>query len=651
MTAIWQSDPTTAPARAALTGTTGPPQTPDDVILDVVRKASRDVDISQAITGGELERTMEGASTLTLQVLDAHRVLLRSPDLQRKIDLEYDGNWWRLVKVSKSGDAVTLTFEDRDVAFLRTHTKPRKVARDKMTRAEFVRSLAREVKASHIDFYSPEVHERQPIGKAAQDAKPKRRKESDRQDRRQKGLMHAAGLTVKGVRATAEQRRNAQRVLDVADTLKAGPKATEALMIAVIAESLIKNLTGGDASSVGILQLLSMHLHGSTSTHGGRRDIELVCRMFLRDGFTGPGGAMKLASKNPSWDAADVTATVQGNRDGAASYRPWIAEARKWIAAYGGPTGTDTGGVSGSVRHKRYEFTRGQAGKKEDSWTAIQRLADEVRWRAFMDNGRLYFVSEDRLITSQARYVISEDDDGVNWIDFDVDQGKVGAELTVSCRAGLFAVRVGSVMAVQGLGIANGRYLVSSVRRSLFSTDTEITLKAPTPKLPEPEAERIEVRSKSKRPKVNGSASGKSASLAGRNLPDEVVRAYKRVDFIDSKNYRYLWAGGHNATFSGPFDCSGFVSSVLHAAGLLSSAMSTVGLKDWGKLGEGKFMTVWVHEVGIPHQSHTFMTFTLDGLGHGEQKFAEAGGNNSAHTGWHSSRNKAGFVPRHWPGT
>jgi len=55
------------------------------------------------------------------------------------------------------------TLEDRNVAYLRRHDKPRKVARDKATRAEFVRSLVREVKAP-IAFKCPELHERQRIG-------------------------------------------------------------------------------------------------------------------------------------------------------------------------------------------------------------------------------------------------------------------------------------------------------------------------------------------------------------------------------------------------------------------------------------------------------------------------------------------------------
>lgn len=609
------------------------------VILDVAADAGV-VDLSEAITGGELERTIDGASTLTIDVHDPHRKLIRAKDMQRAIDLKYDGVWFRLVKLSKAGMAVTLTFEDRDVAYLRRHTKSRKVSRSKMTRAQFVRSLVREVRQSRIKFFCPEVNERQPIGKATIDAKPAKRTATDRADRRQKGLAGGAELKVSGASATSEQRRNAERCLDVADTLKAGPKATKALLEAVIVESGIRNLSYGDADSQGILQV-----RVSTSGSAARsRDIEWCVRTFLSKGFWGKGGAISLAEKNPGMSAGAVAQNTQGSAF-PDRYDQVADEAQGFIDAYGGATGSDTGGAAGTIStRKRYEFSRGLAGKREDSWTAIQRLASEVNWRAFVDRGTLYFVSEDRLIAARAVYTLSEDTDGVSWIDFDIDQGKVDAEVRVQCRTELFDVRVGSVVAIREMGIANGRWLVASVRQNLFTADTELTLKARTPKLAEPETEITERTADSSGGKSSASGGDLSANTA-------VMRAHRKVDAIDKKNYAYAWGGGHSADMAGPYDCSGFVSAVLEAGGLLKGPQATPGLINWGELGEGNYMTVWVKENGNPHQSHTFMTFTLSGEGKGVQEFAEAGGADSSHTGWHKSRNKSGFVARHWPGT
>jgi hypothetical protein len=597
--------------------------------------------ITDAIVGGELERTIEGASTLTLEVHDPHRALIRSPDLRRAIDVQYEGVWFRLVKVAKSADTVTLTFEDRDVAYLRRHTRPRKVSRNRSTRAQFVRTLVREVKASRIKFYSPEVNKRQPIAKAA----TAKRTEPDREDQKQKGLAGGARLTVKGRAATAEQRRNGQRVLDVADELGAGPKATKALMCAVIVESEIRNLSGGDRDSQGVLQV-----RVSTSGSSARsRNIEWCCKEFLTKGFWRhrPNGAMALARDHSDWSAGKVAQETQGSAY-PERYDQVAEEAQAWIDAYGGASGTDTGGAdAGATYRRRYEFSRGKPGEREDSWTAIQRLAEEVQWRAFMDAGTLYFVSEDLLMKSRARYTMTEGTDGVNWIDFDVDQGKVSSEVRVSCRTELFDIRVGSVVAIREMGIADGRWLVATVRRPLFEPDTELTLVAPTPKLPEPDAEqgtRATEDDAGEGDDVTASGSGGLGKVAADS---SVAKCYRKVDAIDAKNYRYAWGGGHGS-FAGPYDCSGFVSAVLHAGGLLDTPQATPGLIGWGQLGEGKYMTVWVKENGNPRQSHTFMTFDVTG---NAQRFAEAGGADSSHTGWHKSRNKAGFVPRHWPGT
>jgi cell wall-associated NlpC family hydrolase len=128
-----------------------------------------------------------------------------------------------------------------------------------------------------------------------------------------------------------------------------------------------------------------------------------------------------------------------------------------------------------------------------------------------------------------------------------------------------------------------------------------------------------------------------------------VQKAIDRVNAIDKKRQPYLWGGGHGG-FNDPrgYDCSGFVSSVLHYAGLLKgSPLTTVGLQNWGKRGEGKEMTVWNKETGNARQSHCFITF-----GKGSNVvFAEAGGAEKGKTGWHRPRSTSGFEPRHWPGT
>jgi hypothetical protein len=522
-------------------------------ILDVAADAGT-VDISDAITGGSLERTINGASTLTIDVHDPHRDLIRAKDMQRAIDLKYDGVWFRLVKLSKSGTTVTLTFEDRDVAYLRRHTKPRKVARSKMTRAQFVRSLVREVKANRIKFYCPEVNERQPIGKTKAEQTPAKRDDATRDDNRQKGLAGDVTFKVQGTRADATQKKNAERVMDVADTLGAGPKAMKALVLACITESGMYNLNWGDRDSLGILQV-------RTSTSGSAkrsRDIEWCCREFLTKGFWGKGGAIEIAQKQPNLTAGQVAQQTQGSAFGS-RYDYYSDEADAFIDAYGGASGSDTGGAAQTVTfRKKYEFSRGQAGEREDSWTAIQRLATEVNWRAFMDKGTLYFISEDKLLAARAKYTISEDTDGVLWIDFDIDQGKVNSEIRVQARTELFDIRVGTVMAIREMGIANGRWLVETVRRDLFEPTTEITLKAKTPKLPEPDTQ-------------TGSRTTGGQGDATGTLRQRIVATAKSTLTKTTRFERYSQSGAltDDPTPAAPArtDCSQWVRAVYLKAG------------------------------------------------------------------------------------
>src|SRR5215208_2790919 len=63
----------------------------------------------------------------------------------------------------------------------------------------------------------------------------------------------------------------------------------------------------------------------------------------------------------------------------------------------------------------------------------------------------------------------------------------------------------------------------------------------------------------------------------------------------------YLWGGGHNRKFrSAGYDCSGAVSYVLHAAGMLKRPLASGGLARRGSPGVGQWITVYANK------SHTY---------------------------------------------
>jgi len=99
-------------------------------------------------------------------------------------------------------------------------------------------------------------------------------------------------------------------------------------------------------------------------------------------------------------------------------------------------------------------------------------------------------------------------------------------------------------------------------------------------------------------------ASSKSARLrwgkaaAPKAAPVSVKRAIWAANQLQSKPYRY--GGGHKSFKDHAYDCSGTVSYVLAAAGLLSSPMSSTEFRSYGERGPGKWITIYARE------GHTF---------------------------------------------
>jgi hypothetical protein len=96
-----------------------------------------------------------------------------------------------------------------------------------------------------------------------------------------------------------------------------------------------------------------------------------------------------------------------------------------------------------------------------------------------------------------------------------------------------------------------------------------------------------------------------------------------QADRMDAMHTSYKYGGGHGS-FAGPWDCSGAVSAVLHAGGLLSSPMTTDGLKTWGSAGNGGLVTVGVRG-STGREAHTMMLLGSKGF--------ESGGSNGG-AGW-----------------
>jgi hypothetical protein len=133
-------------------------------------------------------------------------------------------------------------------------------------------------------------------------------------------------------------------------------------------------------------------------------------------------------------------------------------------------------------------------------------------------------------------------------------------------------------------------------------------------------------------------ANGKASPPAGAPYP--VVRAIKAANKIHRKTY--IWGGGHRAFKAKGYDCSGAVSYVLHAAGVLSSPLVSGQLASWGSPGPGSWITVFAN------RTHTYMV--IAGLRYDTSPRGESVDQGRGPRWRFTLRTNTGFAIRHWDG-
>jgi hypothetical protein len=88
-------------------------------------------------------------------------------------------------------------------------------------------------------------------------------------------------------------------------------------------------------------------------------------------------------------------------------------------------------------------------------------------------------------------------------------------------------------------------------------------------------------------------------AIAPINAPPAVQTIIQTGNEIAHLPYRF--GGGHGTFEDNAYDCSGSLSFVFAASGLLNTTMTSGQLMSWGKPGPGKWITVFAT------QGHTFM--------------------------------------------
>lgn len=635
----------------------------DRLLLATANRRSLGADISRAVVaverGGSMD-TQQGFPYMLVTVEDPRDLLMQSQLLVRPahrpigtpdaaalnpVEVLVDGVWYRLRKASRTGDQVTLSFNDRGAVYMGEHKTPISASRKDTTRAAFIRRQVLEAGRSRtpghrLAFWAYEVDRRMPLAKAERDvsARAELQRDVGSTSDRAKAVK---GLKIKGATADAGQRRNMTIAMNVAETLSASPKAILAMMVAGIGESGFRAIANTAGSGYqGVFQGSPRYFKIS--------DTAGMAESFLKGGkgFQA-GGAIKLA-KQPGLTPGEIATRVEASGKPGAFYDKHRNEAEKAIAALGG--GESASLASGGSYVKPYRFRRPRG---EDAWTNTGKLADEVARRRFITiptrGSDLFVYGSDRdllRLTPQADlrmdagYVIGEPE-------YDLDYGKTIRSVRLSVLGDPFDTDFawGIPVTISDSGMVDGKWLVWEVRETDGSRVVELELRQPQIAAPEPRGETIQRQEEDSESDADSTASGKFVA---------------RGKAIGERNYPYVWGGGHaragtpdGGTGRDPgtgYDCSGYISACAKAAGMwpegrVPAMGSGEFASSWGEPGEGDRITVWANgqhvfaQVKMPAQTVKWVDTSR-----------QAGGPSGPHVRY-GSRSTAGFVARHWPGT
>jgi hypothetical protein len=131
------------------------------------------------------------------------------------------------------------------------------------------------------------------------------------------------------------------------------------------------------------------------------------------------------------------------------------------------------------------------------------------------------------------------------------------------------------------------------------------------------------------------------SATAPVDAPPQVRKAINAGNRIRFKPY--LWGGGHRSFKAKGYDCSGAVSYLLHAAGLLKRPLASGPLaSSWGSAGVGQWITVYANA------GHTYVV--VAGLRFDTSAVGESLRSGSGPRWRSTARSAGGYRAKYYPG-
>jgi hypothetical protein len=528
---------------------------------------SMDADIAGRITGAKTTRRYDSATALEITVWDDDLLLLTSGLLTRTgkarrkdfdeaawarfgaMRLSLDGIGYRLAGVSGSYDAttgtLTLTFEDEVASLLRRHKKVMTLRRSLRSRGVFIDRLTRTVKEINIRTFIPESMIVQRVKNSSDQGREKARK---------KGFAPGKKLTIGAIEITPQQKREIVTSLTVADDLHAGERATIAMLVAGMGESQFQAIANNQGSDYG--GVFQGKVKG-TDPQFKISDTKGMATYFLNGGKGFQvGGAIRAAADNPDWSAGTIAYKVEGSRsnftsDAAAEgyYGQFQGEAETMLAAWGG---------AGEIRLVTHSYSF-RTKKKENYLKAVYRIGTEVKgWRLYIDENELVYASDEWLFKRQPTILLQPRTAAIHAMSFQTDVGIPVGEITINAGTAPWVGPPGSVVELEKAGPLNGRWLLAIHERDELTRQSQLTLRQPAKKGPEPAPSREKVTQTETTPEAGTMRATlvATAEKALRNKGDYLyrqIRPYPGSLFGDTKPIL--------------LDCSSFVTLIYKTAG------------------------------------------------------------------------------------
>lgn len=518
---------------------------PELLATDITKSASRAapavLDLAAAISEVELRTQIAGASTLTLTLIDPDWVIYTSgfldvddAGLLDTVEVNFPSgsdSWWRLCAVDitteLSSPNLTLTFEDRIVAYLRDHWGPKIAKAGTTTRAHFLKQLVDEVghtgEVTKITFVCPSINVVQPVQADSTETVTTTEQTPAGKATTTTKVKTPAGAEAAAARVNKSPGPVTQQSFAL-DLLRGGgwPISQQNVQAIVGWENAEGGHFHNDAKYNPLNTTQPEPGAGNTGSQGNikvytswRQGLQATLQTLNNGNYPGI-----LAALTKGDSAAAVGQAIVASPWGTGSLvLSTIASAKVSTSDSGTSIGILPPGPAGAGPAKSDvgQLQRGTTDDPdEDSWDCGTRLAQQVDWFWFTNASALYYMDGPDLIAQQAALSLDRriDEDRALIVSFNATfdntsfvhsstrsvKGKVKrksrnvrpaspseAQLSLICPVD--AYRAGDVLVLHGMGSSNGRWIVSDATRNVFADQfTTFTLVLPTDPTPEPAA-------------------------------------------------------------------------------------------------------------------------------------------------------------------